>query len=758
MGNKRLHLGFGDLNEILPPNMAKTFDPTNTSALLSLRRTNDEQYKYDIFKNVGQMRGIVLRVDPGNDDSGASFWNLLKDAGVTTEPLTQLKVRVPEIHAALPEPDLGGDVPVGPHQPIIDLYPSFIAANEDVSKENIAVGDIVIVDWLDRENLSQPIWIKKYCDGPGSFGGKSSRDNGIYYPPGSNGGRSVGGGGTEGKSAFDSSNGLYGKGKAGCGDSSKVPGDGNPPENCVAEGNVGTFSNNGTVAKLRPLTLGATPNQRIENIIALVEQGSGVKLSIPLMMSFIKVESGSRPPTRNTVRFEPHRFLGMRGKTVLRSPPKGSRPDLYGGQRCSRLDKIPYDSQNGTNSSAEWAVHSRSKRKVLKGKDYFICKTKDQTNRGAFNRAFKLDPSQAIKSTSWGSYQVMGWALLAAYDKDPVKALTAYDKDPLTAGDMMVAAWLIKEFKEGGVGGSASSARRAFSSSPPNFNMVAKHYNGIAQVKQYGPKLEKYYNKYSSDIPVANTAPQETNPPTTQKTPCAETDTGSSPESVPPTVATDPPQPPPGILVTEEPSVSPSPKKSKPKPKPKPSRDRAAALSQDRYPGATWRAAAEDTKKGTIKSHENIVIHTVGGSGSGRKAINWFRYAGRKVPTATHFVIQKTGKVTQMHDLNTRVWHAGNLNSKSIGIEHGAPGAEGPPAAFWNSPEGNRLLESSAKLVSWLSDKYNIPKERATVVNSKAKSRGIVSHSEISGHGKRAHKDPGDGFPWERYIQMVKDA
>jgi len=66
-------------------------------------------------------------------------------------------------------------------------------------------------------------------------------------------------------------------------------------------------------------------------------------------------------------------------------------------------------------------------------------------------------------------------------------------------------------------------------------------------------------------------------------------------------------------------------------------------------------------------------------------------------------------------------------------------------------------LEASAKLVAWLCDKYNIPRQRAMGIRSmRPATKGIVLHREISGRG--GHHDPGPYFPWDRYIQMVKNA
>jgi hypothetical protein len=228
------------------------------------------------------------------------------------------------------------------------------------------------------------------------------------------------------------------------------------------------------------------------------------------LASFIKVESGGRRPTKDTIRFEPHLFLGKYTSTrIIKSLRLNTRPDLYGGPNYAQSDKIAYQTKYNTKSSQEWANNPNNRKKKLKGRDFFIDTNKTHTNRVAFERAYKLDPAQAIKSTSWGSFQVMGWALLEAYDNNPAKALQAYDSDPVVAGDMMIVSWFKKTFRK-------APARKAFSSNPPDFRTCVRYYNGGAQIATYAPLLEKYYNQYS-DISETNTSEPNNNPPTTGK-------------------------------------------------------------------------------------------------------------------------------------------------------------------------------------------------------------------------------------------------
>jgi len=182
----------------------------------------------------------------------------------------------------------------------------------------------------------------------------------------------------------------------------------------------------------------------------------------------------------------------MYGPAILKKRnAKGSRPDLYGGPNYTGNKKIPYASQYNTRSSEEWANHPKNRKKRSKGRDFYLDKKRSHTNRAAFERAYKLDPVQAIKATSWGSYQVMGWALLRAYDNNPSEALAAYDKDPVTTSDMMVVQWFKDAFR-------SSKKRRAFTHNPPNFDAVVRIYNGPGQVSSYSPKFKKAYEKFSS--------------------------------------------------------------------------------------------------------------------------------------------------------------------------------------------------------------------------------------------------------------------
>ncbi len=89
-------------------------------------------------------------------------------------------------------------------------------------------------------------------------------------------------------------------------------------------------------------------------------------------------------------------------------------------------------------------------------------------------------------------------------------------------------------------------------------------------------------------------------------------------------------------------------------------------------------------------------------------------------------------------------WHAGNwyINAKAIGLEHEGFGADGS----WYT---EALYRSSAKLVRYLTDKYDIPRDRAH----------IVGHDNVPGTIPSTvagmHWDPGPYWNWSHYFDLL---
>jgi N-acetyl-anhydromuramyl-L-alanine amidase AmpD len=138
-----------------------------------------------------------------------------------------------------------------------------------------------------------------------------------------------------------------------------------------------------------------------------------------------------------------------------------------------------------------------------------------------------------------------------------------------------------------------------------------------------------------------------------------------------------------------------------------------------------------------------IVVHDT--EGSYQSAIDWFQDPRSYV--SAHYVIRSSdGEVTQMVQNKDVAWHAGNwyMNMHSIGVEHEGFAAEG---STWYT---EAMYRSSAKLVRYLSSKYDIPLDR----------EHIVGHEQYHGltpaRAKLMHNDPGPFWDWEHYMDLLR--
>jgi N-acetyl-anhydromuramyl-L-alanine amidase AmpD len=153
------------------------------------------------------------------------------------------------------------------------------------------------------------------------------------------------------------------------------------------------------------------------------------------------------------------------------------------------------------------------------------------------------------------------------------------------------------------------------------------------------------------------------------------------------------------------------------------------------YPGALWLSSPHYTSGRT--SYEYVLIHTMQGSYAGCRS--WFQNPSSKV--SSHYLVRSTdGQVTQMVEHRNTAWHAQCMNSKSVGIEH--EGYVQDPGRWYT----DAMYQSSANLTRWIADRHGIPKTRSR----------IIGHAEVpSACNTGGHTDPGSGWNWARYMQLV---
>ena len=150
-----------------------------------------------------------------------------------------------------------------------------------------------------------------------------------------------------------------------------------------------------------------------------------------------------------------------------------------------------------------------------------------------------------------------------------------------------------------------------------------------------------------------------------------------------------------------------------------------------------------------------IVIHTMEMDEKDETAENcaqWFRNPGARV--SAHYCVDADSIVQCVRDQDVG-WHAPGANHDGIGIEHA--GRAKQTGRDWSDAYSTAMLERSAVLVGDLCKKYKPPVTWLYAADLKAGKRGITTHDAVSKAFKRgSHWDPGQGFPVERYLTLVR--
>ena len=150
-----------------------------------------------------------------------------------------------------------------------------------------------------------------------------------------------------------------------------------------------------------------------------------------------------------------------------------------------------------------------------------------------------------------------------------------------------------------------------------------------------------------------------------------------------------------------------------------------------------------------------IVVHTMEMDEKGETAENcahWFQNPVAKV--SAHYCVDNNSIVQCVRDQDV-AWAAPGANSDGIHIEHAGRAAQ--TGRDWSDPYSVAMLQRSAALAAELCKKHKIPASWLVAADLKAGRRGITTHKAVTDAFKRGtHWDPGAGFPFEKYVAMVK--
>lgn len=152
-----------------------------------------------------------------------------------------------------------------------------------------------------------------------------------------------------------------------------------------------------------------------------------------------------------------------------------------------------------------------------------------------------------------------------------------------------------------------------------------------------------------------------------------------------------------------------------------------------------------------------VVIHSMEAPekpGTARAVANWF--AGKTAPQASaHFCVDDQETIQCVNE-NDVAWAAPGANNDGVHIE--LAGYAKQSTEDWDDAYSAGELKRAAQLAAALCFKYGLPRKRLTVAEVTDKTtKGICGHIDVTKafHGS-THTDPGPGFPWDRFIEMVE--
>ncbi|MCX6138874.1 MAG: Ig-like domain-containing protein [Ignavibacteriales bacterium] len=186
----------------------------------------------------------------------------------------------------------------------------------------------------------------------------------------------------------------------------------------------------------------------------------------------------------------------------------------------------------------------------------------------------------------------------------------------------------------------------------------------------------------------------------------------------------------------------------------------AKPAGQPDYPLAKWVSAAAGHWYTSGNGRNFVVIHDM--EGYYVSTISYFQMASTQA--SAHFCVNSgyqangrpAGEITQMVELQYWAWHVVCWNLWMIGIEHEGFVNNGA----WYT---NEMYQSSAKLTSFICDKFNIPKDRNHIIghsewqNVTWKTWLAANYPSID-PTCNTHTDPGANWNWPLYMSlMMKD-
>lgn len=161
--------------------------------------------------------------------------------------------------------------------------------------------------------------------------------------------------------------------------------------------------------------------------------------------------------------------------------------------------------------------------------------------------------------------------------------------------------------------------------------------------------------------------------------------------------------------------------------------------------------------RGRIAPIRLAVIHSMEWAEKGSTAEDCARmFATMTRQASAHVCVDNNSVVRCVKDTDT-AWAAPGANADGLQME--LAGFARQKRADWQDTYSRALLKNAAAVAAVWCKVHRIPVRKLTRAELKAGRKGFTSHADVSAVYKRSdHSDPGAGFPWDVFLDLVRDA